>query len=172
MTLTEVAVPALDQRTRFLLIVGVVVVAALAAVMFVPSAATGAQTITIYKNPSCGCCGSWADQMAAQGFRIKNEPTHNMVPVFAERGIQPAFQGCHLALVGDYVLVGHVPPAEVMRLLESGEDVKGLATPGMPVGSPGMEMPDGRTEQYQVLVLDRDGGVRPLARYQGNTRLE
>jgi len=150
----------------------VVAVAAVAAVMFVPSSATGAQTLTVYKNPSCGCCGSWADQMAASGFRVKNELTPNLAPVFAEHGIQASFQSCHLAIVNGYVLVGHVPPAEVIRLLESGEDIKGLTTPGMPVGSPGMEMPDGRADPYQVLVLERDGSARPLATFQGSTRLE
>lgn len=164
--------PALDQRAKLLLGFGVVAVAAIAAVMFVPTSATGAQTVTVYKNPSCGCCGSWADQMAAQGFNVKNELTNNLAPVFAEHGIPPAFQSCHLAVVDGYVVVGHVPPAEVIRLLESGEGVKGLAAPGMPVGSPGMEMPDGRTEPYQVLLLDNDGGIRPLATYQGSTRLE
>ncbi len=164
--------PPLNQRSRVLIVVVAVVAVAVGAMMFVPSAAGGSQTITLYQSPTCGCCGDWADQMAAQGFRIDNNPTLNMAAVFAEHGIPPEFQSCHLAVVGGYVVVGHVPPAEVIRLLESVEPVKGLTAPGMPVGSPGMEMPDGRTEPYQVLVLDRNGGVRPLARYQGNTRLD
>lgn len=164
--------PPLNQRSRILIVVVAVVAVAVGAMMFVPSAAGGSQTITLYQSPTCGCCGDWADQMAAQGFRIDNNPTLNMAAVFAEHGIPPEFQSCHLAVVGGYVVVGHVPPAEVIRLLESGEWVKGLTAPGMPIGSPGMEMPDGRTEPYQVLVLDRNGGVRPLATYQGNTRLD
>ncbi len=164
--------PPLNQRSRILIAAAAVVAVAVAAMMLVPSAAGGSQTITLYQSPTCGCCGDWADQMAAQGFDIDNNLTVNMAAVFAGHGIPPEFQSCHLAVVGDYVVVGHVPPAEVIRLLQSGEPVKGLAAPGMPVGSPGMEMPDGRTEPYQVLVLDRNGGVRPLARYQGNSRLD
>lgn len=164
--------PPLDQRSRILIVVAAVVAVAISAMLFVPSAADGSQTITLYKSPTCGCCGDWADRMASQGFRIDNNPTVNMASVFAEHGIPREFQSCHLAVVGDYVVVGHVPPAEVIRLLESGEPVKGLTAPGMPAGSPGMEMPDGRTDPYQVLVLDQNGGVRPLARYQGNTRLD
>lgn len=162
---------ATQQRARILMILGAVALAAIAAIMFLPSSG-GSQSLTIYKNPSCGCCGDWADQMAAQGYRIETRATENMPSVFAEYGIQPEFQSCHLAIVGDYVVVGHVPPAEVTRLLESGDAVKGIATPGMPAGSPGMEMPDGRADPYQVLLLDYDGGVRPLARYQGNTRID
>ena len=162
----------LDKRSRILIAVAAGAAVAVGAMMLVPPAAGGSQTITLYKSPTCGCCGDWADQMAAQGFDIDNNLTVNVAAVFAEHGIPPEFQSCHLAVVGDYVVVGHVPPAEVIRLLQSGEPVKGLAAPGMPVGSPGMEMPDGRTEPYQVLVLDRNGGVRPLARYQGNSRLD
>lgn len=162
----------LDKRSRILIATAAVVAVAGAAMMFVPSAAGGSQTITLYKSPTCGCCGDWADQMAAQGFDIDNKLTINMAAVFAEHGIPSEFQSCHLAVVGDYVVVGHVPPAEVIRLLRSGEPVKGLTAPGMPAGSPGMEMPDGRADPYQVLVLDNDGGVRPLARYQGNTRID
>ncbi len=164
--------PPLNQRSRILIVVVAVVAVAVGAMMLVPSAAGGSQTITLYQSPTCGCCGDWADQMAAQGFDIDNNLTVNMAAVFAEHGIPPEFQSCHLAVVGDYVVVGHVPPAEVIRLLQSGEPVKGLAAPGMPAGSPGMEMPDGRADPYQVLVLDKDGGVRPLARYRGNTRLD
>ncbi len=162
----------LDKRSRILIVAAAVVAIAVAAMMVVPSAAGGSQTIALYKSPTCGCCGDWADQMVAQGFDVDNNLTVNMAAVFAEHGIPPEFQSCHLAVVGDYVVVGHVPPAEVIRLLESGEPVKGLTVPGMPIGSPGMEMPDGRADPYQVLVLDQDGGVRALARYQGNTRLD
>jgi len=165
-------VPPLDKRSRILIIAAAVVAVAVGAMMLVPSAAGGSQTVTVYKSPTCGCCGDWGDQMAGQGFDVKNNLTVNLASVFAEHGIPPELQSCHLAVVGDYVVVGHVPPAEVIRLLESGEPVKGLTAPGMPAGSPGMEMPDGREDPYQVLVLDNDGGVRPLARYQGNTRLD
>lgn len=165
-------VPQLDKRSQILIAAAAVVAVAVAAMMFVPSAAGGSQTVTLYKSPTCGCCSDWGDQMAGQGFNVKNNLTVNMAAVFAEHGITPELQSCHLAVVGDYVVVGHVPPAEVVRLLESGEPVKGLTAPGMPTGSPGMEMPNGREDPYQVLVLDLDGGVRPLARYQGNTRLD
>lgn len=161
----------LDNRSRILIIAAVAVAAAVGAMLLMPSSG-GSQVITLYKSPTCGCCGDWGDQMAARGFSVDNNLTVNMAAVFAEHDIQPEFQSCHLAVVGDYVVVGHVPPAEVIRLLESGEPVKGLTTPGMPAGSPGMEMPNGREDPYQVLVLGRDGGVRPLARYQGNTRLD
>jgi len=171
-TITEGDPVPLDNRSRILIVAAAVVAVAVAAMMFVPSAAGGSQTVTLYKSPTCGCCGDWADRMTAQGFDVDNNLTVNMASVFAEHDIPPELQSCHLAVVGGYVVVGHVPPAEVIRLLEAGEPVKGLTAPGMPAGSPGMEMPNGREDPYQVLVLDRDGGVRPLARYQGDTRLD
>lgn len=160
-----------QKRAGTLAVIAAITLAAIGAIMFVPTAG-GSETLTIYKNPSCGCCADWADQMEARGYRIETKNTAAMAAVFAEHGIRSEIQSCHLAIVGDYLFVGHVPPAEVVRLVASGEPVKGLAAPGMPAGSAGMEMPDGRTDTYQVLVLDNDGGVRPLGRFQGETRLD
>lgn len=150
-----------------------------AAVALRPAASTGTSgtlaaadpgTITVYKNAGCRCCDSWADQMGARGHEMVIDASHDLDEVYAHYGVRPGLQSCHLATVGKYIVVGHVPPAEVEALLERGDDVVGLLAPGMPAGSPGMEA-GGREDEYQVLVLEKGGVVRPLARYRGTTRL-
>ncbi len=97
-----------------------------------------AEEVTLYKNPQCGCCESYADYLRENGFDVTVKPTHELVPMSRAAGIPDNFQGCHLAFIDDYVVSGHVPVATVDRLLTERPAIKGVTLPGMPQGSPGM----------------------------------
>ena len=121
--------------------------------------------LTVHKHPSCGCCGVWIEHMRQAGFRVEARDTAQMSPVKAAAGVPEALASCHTADVDGYFIEGHVPAADVARLLRERPAARGLAVPGMPLGSPGMEHPDGLQQPYTVqLVLD-DGSTRPFNRY-------
>ena len=129
--------------------------------------APAAPAITIYKSPTCGCCAKWVDHVRAAGFAATVHDTDDMDAVKARYGVPTALQSCHTALVGTqrYVVEGHVPAADVLRLLrEHPADVKGLAAPGMPKGSPGMEM-GGAADKFDVIAFTRDGKSRVFAHH-------
>lgn len=98
----------------------------------------GAEEVTLYKTPQCGCCEAYADYLRANGFTVTVEPTHELVSMSREAGIPDDFQGCHLAFVDGYVVSGHVPVGTVDRLLAERPAIAGVTLPGMPMGSPGM----------------------------------
>ncbi len=123
-------------------------------------------TVVVYKSPTCGCCGAWANQMRMAGFRVQEKPVQNLMQVKQEHGVPQALLSCHTAVVEGYVIEGHVPPEQVQRLLdERPEGVVGLAVPGMPVGSPGMEAPGRGVEPYSVLAFDGQGNTEVYATY-------
>jgi len=129
---------------------------------FVPDAAP---PITIYKSPTCGCCAKWVDHVKAAGFATTVHDTEDMDAVKARQGVPKALQSCHTALVAGYVVEGHVPAADVLRLVrEKPAGVRGVAAPGMPAGSPGMEM-GGRVDHFDVIAFGRDGSQRVFARH-------
>jgi hypothetical protein len=115
-----------------------------------------AKAITIYKSPTCGCCARWVDHVRAAGFAATVHDTPDMDPIKARYGVPKALQSCHTALVDGYVVEGHVPAADVLRLLRERPKVKGLAVPQMPAGSPGMEM-GGAADPYDVVAFSADG---------------
>ncbi|MFD9897579.1 DUF411 domain-containing protein [Mesorhizobium sp. NPDC059025] len=115
--------------------------------------------VTVYKDPSCGCCGAWADHMAKAGYAVKVVESSTLEKLKAENGIPSALQSCHTALVAGYVLEGHVPAKAVGKLLAERPAIKGLAVAGMPVGSPGMEMPGVEPEAYDVVTFGPVGTV-------------
>lgn len=131
-----------------------------------PAAAAPARTLTVHKDANCGCCSVWAKRMAETGRyapRLVDQP--DMVALKTRLRVPPELGSCHTTTVAGYVLEGHVPPAAVDRLLrERPKGVIGLAVPGMPAGSPGMEMPDGRRDPYIVYAFTADGGSRPFMR--------
>ena len=100
-----------------------------------------ATEVTLYKNPQCGCCESYADYLRENGFVVTVKPTHDLVPMSKKAGIPEEYQGCHLAFIDDYVVSGHVPIDTVNKLLSEKPDIKGVTLPGMPTGSPGMGGP-------------------------------
>ena len=109
-------------------------------------------TVTLYKSPTCGCCAAWGDHMREAGFPVEVVDA-DMDAVKREYGIPPALQSCHTAVVDGYVVEGHVPAADVERLLAEAPEAGGLAVPGMPVGSPGMERGD-TVQPYKVFLID------------------
>ncbi|MDZ7748739.1 MAG: DUF411 domain-containing protein [Halofilum sp. (in: g-proteobacteria)] len=125
-----------------------------------------AGTMTVYKTATCGCCKAWVEHVRAAGFEVtaRDVPYAELVERKREQGVDPALASCHTALVDGYVIEGHVPAADIRRLLGERPDIAGLAVPGMPVGSPGMEV-GGRSEAYSVVAFDAAGGMRLYSHY-------
>ncbi len=123
-----------------------------------------ARELTAYKTPWCGCCKGWITHMQRAGFRTTVVEVEDLSPVRAKHGIPFALSSCHTGVIAGYVVEGHVPPADVVRLLRERPKALGLTVPGMPLGSPGMEQPGGQTERYEtLLLLDSSGRTRPYA---------
>lgn len=124
---------------------------------------SGAGKIVVYKSPTCGCCGKWEDHLRASGFVVESKVTEAMNPKKAELGVPQALQSCHTAVVEGYVVEGHVPAASIKKLLKSKAKVKGIAVPGMPIGSPGME--GANPEKYEVVSFGPDGKQTVFDKY-------
>ena len=120
------------------------------------------EEVVMHKDPNCGCCGKWAEHMRANGFAVKEVKTTAMGAIKRDAGVPQALGSCHTARVGGYVIEGHVPAADVQRLLAEKPKVAGLAAPGMPMGSPGMEGPY-PADRYDVVSFDADGESRVFA---------
>lgn len=112
--------------------------------------------ITVYKTPTCGCCGKWVGHLNANGFQAKVQDMPSVEEVKTKAGVPPDLQSCHTAMVEGYVIEGHVPADVIQKLLKERPKVAGLAVPGMPVGSPGMEQGD-RKDPYDVVAFDKSG---------------
>lgn len=129
---------------------------ALALVMGVSTAAQKPLPVQVYKSATCGCCSVWVEHLRRSGFAPTSTNVTDLDAVKTKHGVPVRGQSCHTALVGGYVIEGHVPAAEIHRLLkEKPAGVVGLAVPGMPIGSPGMEGPGARP--YNVLAFDKQG---------------
>ena len=124
-----------------------------------------ASRMIVHKSASCGCCGLWVDHMRAAGFAVEVRNTDDLNPIKERVGVPYAKGSCHTVEVGGYFIEGHVPADDVKRLLAEQPDAKGLVLPGMPAGSPGMELPDGTTETYMVELVNRDGSLTGFARH-------
>ena len=112
-----------------------------------PSSATpDLPVMTVYKSPTCGCCVKWIDHLEENGFVVKTVTRRNMNPVKAKYMVPASMESCHTGVVDGYVVEGHVPAREIKRLLAEGIDAAGIAVPGMPIGSPGMEGPNADTD--------------------------
>jgi hypothetical protein len=119
--------------------------------------------ITVYKDAGCGCCKSWVEHLIKHGYRVDAKDTPDMTEVKRALGVPDALSACHTAVVNGYLIEGHVPAADIARLLKEKPKVRGLAVPGMPMGSPGME--GTRTQHYQVLSFDKAGKTKIFASY-------
>jgi hypothetical protein len=120
--------------------------------------------VEVFKSPSCGCCGGWVEHLRAAGFAVKVTDVDDTTAARKRLGMPDAFGSCHTASVEGYVLEGHVPARDVRRLLATKPAAIGLAVPGMPVGSPGMEVGP-RQDPYQVLLIAPNGQSTVFARY-------
>jgi len=121
--------------------------------------------VEVWKSPTCGCCKDWIRHMQANGFKVKAIEVESTAPMRAKLNMPERFGSCHTALVGGYAVEGHVPAADIRRLLKERPDAVGLSVPGMPVGSPGMDGPEygGRKDMFDVLLVARNGSA---SRYQ------
>lgn len=117
--------------------------------------------IDVYRTPTCGCCTKWVKHLEDNGFTVEDHVLPDLTDMKRENGVTPELSSCHTAFVGGYVIEGHVPAEDVARLLEEKPAVAGLAVPGMPIGSPGME--GSHPETYRVLSFDRAGKVETFA---------
>lgn len=122
------------------------------------STISDAPAVMVYKSPTCGCCGDWVEHMRSAGFEVLVEDTDELPRIKGELGVPLQLQSCHTATIGDHVFEGHVPADAIARFLALGSDEKGLAVPGMPVGSPGMEMGD-RQDPYDIVTFDENGST-------------
>lgn len=120
--------------------------------------------LTVFRSPTCGCCGDWLDYMKAEGFQIKDNITEDMDTVKQTYGVPEGLDSCHTALIDGYVIEGHVPADDVRQLLSNRPDVVGITAPGMPMGSPGMEMGD-RVDDYTVYAFTAQNKAIPFARH-------
>jgi hypothetical protein len=137
----------IDRRTLLL--------GAAAAALAAPGAAFGQRSarITMWKDPNCGCCNGWAAHAEAAFGRVRIVPTADMASFKRNRGVPEDLWACHTSEIDGYVIEGHVPAADIRRLLAGrNREIRGLAVPGMPAGAPGMEA-GGRTQRYQVIAF-------------------
>lgn len=121
--------------------------------------------ITVYKSASCGCCTSWVDHLRANGFAPAVHDEEHMDGIKDDMGVPKDLRSCHTALLDRYVVEGHVPAADLRRLLAERPAVAGLAVPGMPKSSPGMAVPGQPHEPYTVVAFGRDGRTNVFARH-------
>ena len=118
-----------------------------------------ANPVLVYKTPTCGCCSEWVKHLQEAGFEVETRDLDNLTAIKAELGVDPKLQSCHTAVVGDYVVEGHVPADVIARILEEEPNIAGVAVPGMPVGSPGMEM-GSRVDPYEIIAFDHEGNAK------------
>jgi hypothetical protein len=125
-----------------------------------------APKVNVFKTRTCGCCAKWVEHLKANGFDVNVQEVASTVEYRKKYGVPDKLQSCHTAMVAGYAIEGHVPAADIHRLLKAGPKATGLAVPGMPAGSPGMEGP--RSDAYSVILFDADGKGTVYQKYPGN----
>lgn len=121
--------------------------------------------VVVHKSPTCGCCTLWVEHMRAAEFAVEVRETDALEPVKQKLGVPYGKGSCHTAEIAGYFVEGHVPADDIKRFLRAKPKAKGLVLPGMPLGSPGMETPDGRVQPYTVEQVQADGSTVPFARH-------
>jgi hypothetical protein len=120
--------------------------------------------VAVYKSPTCGCCGKWVEHMNASGFAATATDMPDVAPIKTKHGVPAQLHSCHTSLVGGYVIEGHVPAEDIRRLLKEKPAIVGLAAPGMPAGSPGMDVPN--SPAYDVIAFDKAGKTTVFATHK------
>lgn len=128
-----------------------------------PAADSEQPLVTVYKSPTCGCCTKWAAHLEANGFRVQVKDVTDLAAVKAQYGVPERLTACHTAVVEGYVVEGHVPATDIVRLLSERPAVRGIAVPGMPLGSPGME--SSTTQPYTTYTFDEVGNITVFAEH-------
>lgn len=139
-------------------------IAAPLALLACAQSAAAATALAVTMTSTCGCCKHWVEHMRKAGFKVETREVEDVTPTAARLGVPDALRSCHTAEAGGYAIEGHVPAADVKRLLKEKPKAAGLAVPGMVVGSPGMEQ-GGRSDRYQILLFTRDGKTSVFASY-------
>ena len=147
----------IDRRTM----IGIALAAVPAAACSRPAKAA---EVNVYKSPYCGCCGAWVDNLRMNGLNVVVHEIEDVTPIAKKAGVPDDARSCHTAIVGGYFVEGHVPASDIRKLLRDRPKARGIAVPGMPIGSPGMEQ-GGRKDAYATLIVDRGGAVRVFARH-------
>lgn len=125
----------------------------------------GLPVALVHKSPTCGCCGLWVDHLKEAGFQVEVRNSEDVMPVKQRLGVPYGKGSCHTAEIAGYFIEGHVPAEDIKRLLAEKPDAKGLVLPGMPMGSPGMEGPEGTARPYTVELVGRDGTTSPFSQH-------
>jgi len=162
-----VSTQAMTPRTT-LKVAGITLGAAALAYSKLSNTSSPGKVVIVWKTPSCGCCKDWVSHLREEGFQVVTNDVSDTAPVRQKLGLPAKFGSCHTAQVGGYVLGGHVPAQDVKRLLREKPVAMGLAVPGMPVGSPGMEMQDdmlGVRDAFDVVLVNADGSSRIFQSY-------
>jgi len=123
--------------------------------------AEDAPLMKVYKSPTCGCCSKWVEHMRDAGFEVETSNVRDVGVYKREYGLPPELASCHIGIVDGYVVEGHVPADDVIRMLKEKPAIKGIAVPGMPIGSPGMEGPN--PDRYETLSFDANGTIEVFA---------
>ena len=142
----------MNRRRSFVIAAGAVLAAG---IVSTARAAQELPPVIAYKSPACSCCGEWVKHMQSSGFLVETREVADVTPIRRKYGVPEELSSCHTAVVGGYAIEGHVPAADVKRLLREGIKAKGLAVPGMVAGSPGMEQ--GQAKPYATIVFDERG---------------
>ena len=142
---------------------------AAASILVATAASAGGPVLDVTKTSGCGCCAAWIEHMEEAGFDTTAEDTLPgvMARMKIKLGVRPEMASCHTATIDGYVIEGHVPARDVARLLQERPDAIGLAVPGMPLGSPGMDFGD-RKDAYEVMLMKKDGSAEVFSRYPGD----
>ncbi len=120
--------------------------------------------ITVHRSPTCGCCGKWIQHLKDNNFKVTDIVDDDMQAIKDKYGVSRQMQSCHTATVNGYVIEGHVPASDIKQLLKSKPVIAGLSVPGMPSGTPGMEM-GGRKDPYQVISFDKENHYRVFSQH-------
>lgn len=155
------------NRRRFLAVLGTSGAAMMAGPTFAQAILP---KVLVTKDPNCGCCGGWVEHMQAAGFHVEVITSSNVDQVKLRLGVPDELASCHTAEVSGYVVEGHVPADAVKRLLAEKPQARGLAVPGMPMGSPGMEVAGKAPDSYEVVLFGASGRTS-FARYRGVNRV-
>lgn len=123
-----------------------------------------ASEINVFRSPTCGCCGLWIEHMRDAGFQVNDQITEDMTAVKAQYDVPDNLKSCHTTVVDGYVVEGHIPAEDVARLLTEKPDVAGIAVPGMPIGSPGMESGN-YVEPYTVFAFEKDSSITTFSEH-------
>ena len=120
--------------------------------------------VTVFKDPNCGCCQEWIEHLRKHAFKVTAKDTSDVASIKRSGRVPSHLGSCHTAFIGGYVIEGHVPAEDIKRLLKEKPRIAGLAVPGMPIGSPGMEV-GSRKDKYDVIAFSRDGSTQVFARH-------